>query len=396
MDIARRSSWSKGSNNLARPGRLVADAAGDSAARKLLNLDVGADGVPTLRAPYAMLRTGSDVRALFSVRDYLVYADGAELRSLNTVTNEAALLGSLRSTAPLAGAVLNDTLYLSSATDSLRTDGMTLKAWGVTQPGLTVSVTTGQLRAGVYKVAATAVGPDGEESGASVVIIRVPDGSGLLVSTADVRPLRLYAGVANSSTLYYQRLLLNTTTLSSVGDASERLTTDGLVPLGDCDGLAAHHSVLVGHKDNCVVFTSPMHPHLTDPLSGFFQYGAKVDAVAATDGGVYVLADKTYFLTGLETATPQQRVVLATGGVAGSVVALPDGRVSWFTRYGQAMGDPSGAVVLMNKDTYAPDLAARGAAGLIEYNGHQMVVTTLRGITSPNNLATGDFAELET
>jgi len=396
MDIHRRSSWGQGSNNIARPSRLPVAETGDSAVRTLVNMDVGPDGVPTLRAGYAKVYPGEDVRAAFAVGKFVVVVDGVDLVSYNTATDETSPLGTLSSLAPVAGAVLNSTLYLSSTSDSLRTDGVSLSPWAVSTPGAALSLVSGGLPAGVYRVAVTAVGAGGEESGANPMSIRVPDGSGLLVQTTDARPLRLYASVADGETMYYQRVLLNSATLATVDDASERLTTENLAPLGDCASLCAHHSVLLGRSGRCVFFTSPMYPHLTHPVRGFFQYGGTVDVVAPTDGGVYVVADKTWFLTGLETDTPQQRVVLELGAVADTQVTLPDGRVAWFTKYGQAIGDQNGSVTLVNRDAYAPDTAGIGSAGLVDHDGHQMVVTTMRGVTSPNNLATGDFADLET
>lgn len=396
MDIQRRSSWGQGSNNIARPNRLPVTDAGDAAVRAMVNLDVGPDGVPTLRTGYTAVCPGVDVRAAYSVGPYVVLVDGLDVRSYNTRTDEVVTLGALNSTAPVSGAVLNHTLYLSSATDSIRTDGVTLSPWAVPTPGVAVTLVSGSLPAGVYKVAASAVGASGEESGAGVVIIRVPDNSGLLVQTADPRPLRLYVSTANGEALYYQRVMLNSVVVGMVDDSSERLVTDDLTPMVGCDSLCAHHSVLLGHKGNCVFFTSPMYPHLTHPVRGFFQYAGDVVVVAPTDGGVYVVADQTWFLTALETDKPQQRMVLNVGAVAGTHVLLPDGRVAWFTRYGQAVGDTSGTVQLLNQATYAPDTAAVGAAGLVEHDGHQMVVTTMRGVSSPNNLATGDFADLET
>jgi hypothetical protein len=140
-----------------------------------------------------------------------------------------------------------------------------------------------------------------------------------------------------------------------------------------------------------------MLPHLFDPISGFFKFPVTPSLIAPTDDGVYVAAgDKTYFLTALESATPSMRVALEVGAVEGSAVKLPDGNAAWFTRYGLAIGSAGGEITLPNRKTYAPDIAAHGASGVLEHRGNSMVITTLRGAASQNNLATGDFAELET
>lgn len=129
---------------------------------------------------------------------------------------------------------------------------------------------------------------------------------------------------------------------------------------------------------------------------GFVQYGAPVDMVAVTDGGIYVAAgQKTYFLSAPGTADISQRTVLEVGAVPGSGVTLPSGLATWMTRYGQAMGDIGGSVQLPQRDRHAPILASEASAGLVEANGLQMLVTTMRGATGPNSLGVEDSFDME-
>lgn len=392
MDPIRIDNWGKGSNNKARPNRLPAGFV-----RRLMNLDASPEGLLNLRPGYEKVHAGGTLRGAWGVGQYVVMADGLQLLSFDTRTNSTAVLGDLQSEAPLAGVVLNSTLYLSSLTGSLRTDGRELSPWEVRAPGFLATTIDGALPAGIYKVAAVAAGADGEESGCEPQIVSLPVGGGIRLTTSDPRPLRVYASVANGATLFYQGLLIDgALALTLVDDKRERLVTGGLVSLPACTQLAAHHSVIVGCDRSYVFFTTPMMPHLMDPVRGFLQYGAPVDVVAATDGGVYIAADKTYFVTALESSRPQQREVLSFGAVPGSTISLPNGAVAWFTEYGLAIGYPDGRVDLPNRDTFAPDVAYRGAGGLVNYDGKQLAVTTMRGVTSPNNLMTGDFADLET
>lgn len=60
------------------------------------------------------------------------------------------------------------------------------------------------------------------------------------------------------------------------------------------------------------------------------------------------------------------------------------------TRYGQAITDGNSAK-LVNRETFAPVDAASGASGVLDHNGNQLVVTTLRGNDRPNPLAASDF-----
>jgi hypothetical protein len=392
MDSAKFDSWPAGINNLAQPHRLP-----QGAVRDLVNLDPAEGGTLELRATFAQVLACAAGRAAFPVGRTVVVIDGGQILAYSTLTDEAHLLCTIVENGPIAGAELNGQLYLASLIESLRTDGFSVKPWAIEEPAFSVEVIAGGLAAGLYRVAVTATGADGEESSAHSASIRVPADGGLRITSADPRPLRVYASAANSETPYYQGLLHGgARALTRIDDSMEQLATDGLVAMPPCTEYAAYHGVIIGRYESAVFFSLPMWPHLMDPVSGFFQYGAPVTALAVTDGGVFVAADKTYFLTGLETDKPMQRVVLELGAVEGSAVTLPDGRAAWFTRYGQAIGSPDGTIALPNRQSFAPDIAAKGAAGVVEHNGNQMVVTTMRGITQANNLVAGDFADLET
>ena len=117
---------------------------------------------------------------------------------------------------------------------------------------------------------------------------------------------------------------------------------------------------------------------------------------ASVGSGLFVATtSKTYFITGIGTDNLQQREVLGVGAAPGSAVDLPDGRVAWFTQYGQAIGSGDGAVALPNRASYAPEIGTVGAAGVLEHNGNQMVVTNMRGELQGNRLQARDYANLE-
>lgn len=394
MERIRTDNWALGANNMARPDRLP-----DGHVRQLINLNPNSGGQLELRAGYRKVLDATDLRlALPLSGDRVLYVDGSTLGCYHLRTASAQAVGNLASdSGPIAGAVFNGQAYLCGVQDTVRADGSSLKSWAVPAPACSVTVIEGNLPAGVYKVAATATGSDGEESGCDPVVLTLDGSQAIQVRSEDTRPLRLYASAQNGSTLYYQGPLIGgIQAITGIDDQHERLTTAGLVAFPSCTQLAAYHGVLLGVMDECVlVFSIPLSPHLCDPIAGFFQYSAPIRLIAPTEGGVYVVADKTYFITELEGSAPSQRMVLDLDAVAGSAVALPDGRAAWFTRYGQAIGNALGEIDLPNRVTYVPDLAEQGAAGVVEQQGQCLVVTTQRGIIQPNNLSTGDYADLE-
>lgn len=389
--LIRIEGWASGMNNVAKPERLP-----KGFVRELVNLDPTEGGQLDLRADSVRVLEAGDMRLAVALPGRVVCVDGMAIRCYSAETDTAKEIGAVAGLGELAGVAFNGWAYLSGIEDSLRTDGNSVKSWGVPSPAFALNHIDGALAAGTYKVAVTALGDDGEESGAELMIVRVADGQAIRVTSSDTRPLRVYASTANGGVLYSQGALIGgSMAITKVDDHRERLETAGLVPMPPCSMLVSHHSLLVGISGEYVVFTRPMLPHLSDPVSGFFRYPEQPALIASTEGGVYVVADKTYFISGLDTDSPSQAVVLEFGGVRGSGVSLPDGRVAWFTRFGQAIGNSAGEVSLPNRMSYAPDLAESGAAGVIDNNGNPMVVTTMRGEAKTNNLATGDFADLE-
>lgn len=388
----RKDSWGKGANNLDKPDRLP-----EGFARNLVNLEPSEGGQLSIRADYAKVLDLGDTRLAIALADKIVFVDGGNVGFFSTETSEHGLIGTVSAAGAIAGIEHDGQVFISAEGGGVRSDGESVKRWGVRSPPFDLEVIDGAMPAGIYKVAVTAFGDDGEESGAEPIIARLAEGQALRVSTMDGRSVRVYCSVANGAMLYSQGPLIGgAMAITQVDDDRESLTTTGLIPLPDCTQLASYHSVIVGVSGRYVVFSSPMYPHLMQPESGFFVYPEEPSVIAATEGGVFVVADKTYFITGLETDAPSQVIVMNLRAVPGSVAYLPDKRVTWFTRYGQAIGSGDGMVALLNQKTYAPDLAEYGAAGVLESNGNSMVVTTMRGVTKENNLATGDFADLET
>jgi len=388
MKNYRRDNWKAGINNIARPNRLP-----DGALRDLLNLNPGEGGILTLRAGYEKVADCTDCRFAAGINGrVLLVDDGKVLAYANGATRQ---IGSLTAGADVAGTIHNGELFLSTRAEGLRTDGETVRAWTVRAPAFTVEVVPGGgMLSGRYRVAVTAV-EDGVESGTDSMLVTLPAGAAMRVLSADPRALRVYASVENGETLYYQGPLIGgATALGGVSDNTETLATDGLVPMPACDEYVSHRGVIAGRLGRYVFLSEPMQPHLMHPVRGFLQYPVDVTVLASGSAGLYVVADRTYLVTGAETLTPEQSRLLEVGGVAGTAVTLPDGRVMWFSPSGPVVAGPDG-VRLVSQGVYAPDVAATGAAGLVDHDGNQMVVTTMRGSPLNQTLAAGDFADLE-
>lgn len=392
MSIETRDNWASGSNNIAKPERLP-----ENSVVKAVNMDPTNGGKFELRTGFVKVNDCAAGRAVFPLGTAILFVDGGDLKVFDARTNQGHVVGSVNPNGEVAGCEHNNQLYLSTPTESLRFDGNTVRKWGVPSPVYTINLVDGHLPTGTYKVAVTAYGEQGEESGADAVAVSVPEGKAIQISCNDPRSCTVYCSSVNGSTLYAQGLVsLNTFIITSTVDNTQRFTTDEMTPMPPCSLLVSHHAVIVGAYNNIIVMTEPMWPHLTNPITRFIQLPRDITMLASVDTGVFVATDEeTYWLTDVETDEPSSVRKTNFGAVRGTAVKLPDGRAAWFTRYGQAIGDASGNIELPNRVNYAPDIATDGAAGVLEHNGNQLVVTTLKGQTTTNSLGAGDFWQLE-
>lgn len=392
MQNTRLDNWAGGANNIAQPSRIP-----EGQARRLVNFDPADGGTLELRQGFELAISSPGVRAMFSLGKTLVYAAGSQLIAYSPESGASTVLSSIDPGGPVAGAELNGKLYIRTHSERLVYDGDSLKRWGSDNPGATISITSGSLPAGVYKVAVTAE-VDGNESGADVMVVRLEEESGISVSASASGDLYCYMTPANASTLYLAGRMRGGSLTLSAGPAadSRQLATGGMIPMPIVSMLSRVSSMLVGAQGKYLYHTDPMRPHLVDQATGFVQFDGDVVLMAPVGRtGLFVATgERTYLLDGIGTEQSTQTTVADHGAVAGTAVQLPDGSASWFCEYGQVIGTPSGEIAILNKGRYSPRKAERGAAGLQEHNGQQSIVTALRG-SRPNSLSVGDSWSVE-
>lgn len=395
-EFVRRDGWPEGIDNRANwkdvPLNRVRDA---------VNVDALASGSMALRGGFEQVVSGTDIRGAVACGSYIVFADRTDLKAFNTTTNSTETIATIAGAGRFTGDVLNDELFFCTENQTLRFKAGVLRAWGIPTPASqpVPTVVGGGLLAGTYQCAVTYVDAYGEEGGTTQAInIAVPQNSGLqftLTAPAGVSKVRLYISSVNGSELYLQYEGTGSYTANVVRDDTARLDTMFARDPVCGDFIAKHNACLCIAQGNTLWLTLPMRPHLRNVAHRFFQYPAQIDAVVSVETGIYVLADKTYFITGVEGSQPQQAVVFDFGGVYGSHTTTPDGEAIWMTQYGVARGDGNGAVTLLSQARFVPELANRGGSGIVERNGNQMVVTTTRGPQSRNSLAASDYYEAE-
>ncbi|SFI69017.1 hypothetical protein SAMN05216206_2754 [Pseudomonas guineae] len=388
-----QTNWGGGIDNLSRRERVK-----EGCVRDALNVTPTNGGTFTLRPGAELVVSGSRIRGVLSVGADVLYAEGDKLMRLDTRTGTTEQLGSIPPAGAFAGAVLNDELFISTEADCLRYKAGVLRGWGLGECRFDVQRGTGQLVKGMYQVVCVQINQHGEESPtvapASIALL---DGCSLEV-TCDPLPghsVRVYASTADGETLYLQGVVSGALSLQTLRDDTARFQGGGELSPIPCRMLAQVGGSLACASGGLLWLTAPMRPHVRSSLERFFQFAAPVGVLLKAGDGLFVSADKTYFLSGIEGPAPSQREVLPYPAITGTGVQLRDGRAAWMTPYGLAIGQADGSVSLVSSDRFAPSCGTAGTSAAIDLDGNQTVVTGMTGPREDAGMVARDYYEVE-
>ncbi|WP_055128459.1 hypothetical protein [Pseudomonas mediterranea] len=391
-----RGPWPAGINNRAPWKNVPPGAVRDS-----VNVDPLPGGMFGLRSGFTVQVAGTDIRGALSVGNHILFADGTQLKVFDAQTSTTTVLATIAGAGRFTGDVWNEELFFCTENENLRYRDGVLRQWGVTtvssQPVPTV--VAGGLLAGEYQCAATFVDAYGDEGGTNnPVVVTVAAGSAMrftLPTPPAGGKVRLYVGNVQGGTLYLQFEGTGQYTCSTVVDNTARLDTVLLRAPLPADFICEHNGVIAMADGKTLWLTTPLRPHLRSAMSRFFQYPADIDCVISSDGGLFVAADKTYFISAVESDSPAQATLFPYGAVRGSMARAPDDRAVWMTQYGLAKSDGSGRATLLSAERFVPELASQGGSGILERNGNQLVVTTMQRAKGENPLSASDYYEAE-
>lgn len=156
-----------------------------------------------------------------------------------------------------------------------------------------------------------------------------------------------------------------------------------VMPAGS--SMAHHNARLLVAVGNVLVYSEPFLPHLRDPARGFEMFPAPITCIAAVEGGVFVLADKTYFVAG---GFPAQsvRAILPYGGPAQQAGYRADGGAHWMSARGLCSCDKQGELANLQEQRIAMTATGSAATLFREADGQRAVVAAL---SAPSSMAAG-------
>lgn len=397
--------WPAGINNVAKDTTVP-----ETALRDALNVDLDSAGKPRRREGRTKVYSGVDTHSIHEAVCGLVFVEGTTLQSL-LPDNTASSVGDLLSRDRVSYAELNDLTYLTNGFEvwNLSSD-KTLKLNGVAnpdgQPLPSFTSAVGALEAGRYLFAVTFVDSSGEESGASLAIEVETSQSGSITlsnipQNSEASYVRIYGTEPGGQVLReFVEIAMGVSSFTITRTVQGRvLATQFMRRLPAGQIIREFKGRLFVASGDTLWYTEALRYGLCHPADDFIQFPERITLVQPVNDGLYVISDKTYFLSGTNPREMRQVVVSNYRSVEGTGVTLtgsifdPEivGDVAyWYSRAGAMLGLAGGVVRPLMENSVALPLYEEGVTALREENGIRQAVTALRGSGHAAEFAFGD------
>lgn len=365
-----------------------------------INVNIDKEGNILRRKGYTQVHSGTNIHSLFN--NY--FAEGSLLKDLDN----NVMYSNLSLTKFLAWEKVLGVHYYSDG-DTLRT--VEYGKAGVDTPSNNASftITSGLLDTGTYQVAiAWRNNTTGEVGGvnlASSIDIIITNG-GILVSNipinSDGYDTVIYCSTQNGKELYQNGIVFNGLTNYTIINSSKStsiLNTQFMEPLPGGHIIRHFKARLYIARDNVLWYSESFRYGLRKTSQDFFQFPSKILIVQAVSDGLFVVADKTYFLAGTDPKSMNQTVVSEDKAIEGTGISIggqsfgleADIEVGyWFSDKGAILGLPEGKLKLLTEDRLALETGfISGTTMLKEQNGTKQMITSFNSKGTQSNMEYG-------
>lgn len=409
-DYAKYDGWPDGENNLRDATELEL-----SQLRRCVNFDVLDNGDLHRRRGTTKVHNGTVVpRTLFSNGKRVLFVESGNLwelvRNIDGSWNSMLVRLSVGNH-PMTYVDVNGDIYWSNQvqTGIVDQDGNDL-SWGLKavadQPTVTAGASGGDLVAGVYQVAVTFLDAYGQESGtdlAATVTVAENNSSLLLTdipTPTDGSTVQVYCSAVNGEVLYRVGRVVPGAPSFRITSASNNLGMQlrtqfcDKPPAGNV--LEYHNGRIYIGDGNVVWFTDPLRYGSIRMSTNFMMFPDEVTVIKAVADGMFICADKTYWLSGMDTSEFQQVEVLPYGAVYGTGISLPESdNVAWFSEDGLIIAGLEAQVTTVQDDRSAVSRFQNGAMQFRKVKGIRQFVATL-GTGVQSEFLAPDYVTLET
>lgn len=374
-----------GENNRLQPHALEVNVKGRRAGSYLAasnNIVIDPTGRIESRGGFTETLPATTGRSLCAKAGKMLFADGDSLKQVSFSPYAATTIDTVSSGRVCYAESNGDIYYSDGVKLSCLEAGGVVRSVGVPLPvSLAASTTTGALAPAWYQVTITYF--NGVEEGGAYqsqnVELTATGGIHLVLPATPVGVTAIGAylsGPNGEVPLLYNIYAPATATIDITAPATGRavqLQFKDQMPAGEL--LAFHDARLLSAIGQVVYYSEPYNYGLTVPSTNYIQFPEEVTVMQPCVGGVYIVADKTYWLTGLGTDQMDLMPMLPYGAVKHTSEYLPTQKqVFWLSERGVVVGDEQGQVKNIQEESLLLSLAGEGAALYIEK--HNRIVAT--------------------
>lgn len=375
--------------------------------RSAKNVDLNPAGKPRLRKGRTKVYTGTGkVHSLWDGAGRTFFVDDGNLYSLSANYELSLLRSGLSKDLPVSYEEVAGVVYYSNDMVSGQiTPSGEPAYWGMecpsSQPNLS-ALGYGGMDAGDYQVAVTFVSQSGEESGTlRAAKITLKSVGGIMMSgfSAPLRPdidrVRIYVTAANGSSLYLRTQIaagVDSYALNSIVTEGKRLETQFLFSMPPGHIVRHYRGHMFVAAGSTLYYSPPWRFGLNDPFSGVFRFPERIKIMQPAKEGIFVGADRLYFLAGRTPEQMEQKNVDQMNCVEGTGLRVPTtmfgedsgGDVRsypcWFCYpHGWVVGLSDGTIKMLMKDRVATPSYEVGAALFREQEGIRQLIGAMRG-----------------
>ena len=314
------------------------------------NVDIDNAGRLRSRPGVTLIQAMTGAHSLFLTSDtagYLVRASSLYAITLPDYTE--TMVEALSWNTAMSYVVHAGEVYCSNATQALRLVGSTSFPIALPTPAAPgLSATTGSLPEGAYQVSTSYRNSStGEEGGISPSSsITLASVGGIVVTlpatTTGATHINVYLSRTNGGVPYLlASVAVGTATYTATALATGREITGRFEMPLPAGTLFSHNARLCSFSGNTVYLGLPYRPGYCLALDSFLPFPAPVSIAISGQNGIYVVADKTYWIPD-EGAVAD---VLPYGAVPGTAFSLPNAsEVGWFGAEGIVIAGTQGNV----------------------------------------------------
>jgi len=379
----------KGMNNVSRPEELELDEFTQAE-----NVYVTDRNALSKRSGVTQLLASSTLHSLGGSDDVALIVNQEELSIVNDDNSLSAIRSGLDRHRRVSYCPIGLAIYYSNGIQSGKVINGESRSWAVDSPlAPSLTLTEGSLSAGSYLVTLTATDQYGEESGAmggSRIDLASAAGIEVAIPTPPTDgSINIYVTTANGREYYWVGSASAAGTFVIGNQVSQAKPLETLL----CDPMPSGRIVkyfngrLLVASENGLWFSEPFHYGLTKIAYNFIQYRSDITMVEPVEGGVYVSADKTYFLAGRDITKAEQVEISPAPAIFGTSLQIDAAKydkgsegniVLWSSEDGIYAGDEGGKVTNVTENTVSFPFGEEGAAQFFQADGAAQYVSVLR------------------